>query len=219
MLVIFDCDGVLVDTEPSSNRCFAAALNEIGLSWSVEQTIARMVGRSMKSCIEIIERETGHAVPGDFVERLQARTFENFRREGVTATAGMVSALDALAAHQVPYCVASSGEIEKMRLTLGLSGLLPRFERHLFSATMVAHGKPFPDLFLYAAKSMGFAPADCVVVEDAVPGVMAGRAAGMRVLAYTGASHADHAGLHEAGGELFDDMARLPAVLGLVAAG
>jgi HAD superfamily hydrolase (TIGR01509 family) len=218
VLVIFDCDGVLVDTELASNRCFAAALNEIGLAWSVEQTMARLVGRSMKSCVEIVERELGRAVPADFVAHLQQRTFDSFRREGIAATPGLPGALDALDGAGVPYCVASSGEIEKMRLTLGLSGLLPRFERHMFSATMVPRGKPFPDLFLHAARGMGAAPADCVVVEDAVPGVTAARAAGMRALAYAAAPHADRTGLAAAGGTLFDDMAQLPALLGLVAA-
>jgi HAD superfamily hydrolase (TIGR01509 family) len=217
-LIIFDCDGVLVDTEPGSNRCFAAALNEIGLHWSVKQTMARLVGRSMKSCIEIVERELGKPVPADFVDRLQQNTFDSFRRDGVEATPGLFAALDALEIAGVPYCVASSGEIEKMRLTLGLSGLLPRFEGRMFSATMVARGKPYPDLFLHAAKGMGFAPADCAVVEDAVPGVTAGRAAGMRVLAYAAAAHADRAGLKEAGGELFDNMAQLPHLLGIAAA-
>jgi HAD superfamily hydrolase (TIGR01509 family) len=217
MLVIFDCDGVLVDTEPASNRCFAAALNAIGLDWTADQTIARLVGRSMKSCIEIIERELGRTVPDDFVVRLQERTFDSFRRDGIAATAGIGTALDALDAARIPFCVASSGEIEKMRLTLGLSGLLRRFERHLFSATMVARGKPFPDLFLHAAAGMGFAPADCTVVEDAVPGVTAARTAQMRALAYAAAPHADRAGLAEAGGQLFDDMAQLPALLGVSA--
>jgi HAD superfamily hydrolase (TIGR01509 family) len=218
MLVIFDCDGVLVDTELASNRCFAAALNDIGLDWTVEQTMARLVGRSMKSCIDIVERELGHKVPADFVDRLQARTFAGFRRDGIAAPPGLVGALDALEAQRVPYCVASSGEVEKMRLTLGLAGLLPRFEAHMFSATMVAHGKPFPDLFLHAAAAMGFAPPDCVVVEDAVPGVTAARAAGMRALAYAGAPHADRGGLQAAGATLFDDMALLPQLLGLMPA-
>ncbi|MEO8557943.1 MAG: HAD-IA family hydrolase [Rhodospirillales bacterium] len=219
MLIIFDCDGVLVDTEPESNRCFAAALNQIGLNWSVDQTIARLVGRSMKSCIEIVEREIGRNVPADFVMRLQQHTFESFRRDGVRTTPGIVAALDALDAARVPYCVASSGEIDKMRLTLGLSGLLPRFERQMFSATMVARGKPFPDLFLHAARSMGAAPADCVVVEDAVPGVTAAGTAGMRALAYAAAPHTDRAGLAASGGALFDDMTRLPALLGIAVAG
>jgi len=222
MLIIFDCDGVLVDTEPASNRCFAAALNQLGLDWTVEQTMARLVGRSMKSCLEIVERELGRKVPGDFVAQLQQHTFDSFRRDGVRATPGIVGALDALDAARIPYCVASSGEVEKMRLTLGLSGLLPRFERHLFSATMVPRGKPFPDLFLYAAAQMGFAPADCpahcIVVEDAVPGITAARSAGMRALAYAAAPHADRAGLAASGGELFDDMARLPALLDLASA-
>lgn len=213
MTVIFDCDGVLVDTELLANRCFAAALNRIGLPWSVEDTMRRLVGRSMNSCVAIIESETGRPLPADFLARLQADTFEAFRLAPVQPVADIVDVLDWLEAQGIDYCVASSGEIEKMRLTLGLAGLLPRFEGRMFSASMVARGKPFPDLFLYAAAAIGAAAADCTVVEDAVPGVQAGTAAGMRVLAYAGAAHADREGLAAAGGILFDRMDDLPRLL------
>ncbi|MGE0153425.1 MAG: HAD family hydrolase [Reyranellaceae bacterium] len=213
MAVIFDCDGVLVDTERLANRVFAAALNRIGLDWSVEETMRRLVGRSMSSCVAIIERETGRTLPGDFLARLQEETFAAFRAAPVQPVAGIVGVLDWLEAERVPYCVASSGEIEKMRLTLGLAGLLPRFEGRMFSAAMVARGKPFPDLFLHAASGIGARPPDCTVIEDAVPGVEAGVAAGMRVLAYAGASHADRAGLKAAGGAVFEAMEELPRLL------
>ena len=213
MTVIFDCDGVLVDTELLANRCFAAALNRIGLPWSVEDTMCRLVGRSMNSCVAIIESETGRPLPADFLARLQADTFEAFRLAPVRPVAGIVDVLDWLEAQGIDYCVASSGEIEKMRLTLGLAGLLPRFEGRMFSASMVARGKPFPDLFLHAAAAIGAAAANCTVVEDAVPGVQAGTAAGMRVLAYAGAGHADREGLAAAGGILFDRMDDLPRLL------
>ena len=214
MAVIFDCDGVLVDTELLANRCFAAALNRIGLPWSVDETMRRLVGRSMRACIAIIENEAGRPLPTDFLARLQADTFEAFRSEPVQPVAGIVGVLDWLERHDIAYCVASSGEIEKMRLTLGLTGLLPRFEGRMFSASMVPRGKPFPDLFLLAAHGIGAAPETCSVIEDAVPGVQAGIAAGMRVFAYAGASHADRAGLVEAGGIVFDAMDDLPRLLG-----
>lgn len=214
MAVIFDCDGVLVDTELLANRCFAAALNRIGLRWSVEETMRRLVGRSMKSCVAIIERETGQPLPADFLARLQADTFESFRTAPVQPVAGIVDVLDWLAEQGIAYCVASSGEIEKIRLTLGLTGLLPRFEGRLFSASMVPRGKPFPDLFLHAARGIGVDAGACTVIEDAVPGVEAGVAAGMRVFAYAGAAHADRAALTEAGGVVFETMDDLPRLLG-----
>jgi len=214
VFVIFDCDGVLVDTELLANRCFAAALNRIGLPWSVEDAMRRLVGRSMKSCVAIIESETGRPLPADFLVRLQAETFESFRTAPVQPVTGIVDVLDWLEGKGIDYCVASSGEIEKMRLTLGLTGLLPRFEGRMFSASMMPRGKPFPDLFLHAARGIGVAPGTCTVIEDAVPGVEAGIAAGMRVFAYSGAAHADRAGLVKAGGIAFDAMDDLPRLLG-----
>jgi HAD superfamily hydrolase (TIGR01509 family) len=214
MLIIFDCDGVLVDTEPVSNRCFSAALNREGLAWDVPETMRRLMGRSLKSCIAIVEAELGRALPPGFVDVLQAETFAAFRRERVGAVAGVETAIDALEAAGHRTCVASSGDIDKMRLTLGGAGLWNRFAGRIYSASQVARGKPFPDLFLFAAREMGAPPADCVVVEDAVAGTQAARAAGMRVLCYAGAPYADRDGMAEAGGELFDDMERLPALIG-----
>jgi HAD superfamily hydrolase (TIGR01509 family) len=211
--VIFDCDGVLVDTEVLANRCFAAALNRVGLDWSVAETMRRLVGRSMSACVAIVETELGEPLPCDFLTRLQQETFDAFRAAPVQPVAGVVAALDWLEAQPIPYCVASSGEIEKMRLTLGLTGLLPRFEFRMFSASMVSRGKPFPDLFLHAAQGIGAQAAECTVIEDAVPGVEAGIAAGMRVLAYAGAAHADRAGLAAAGAWVFDAMDDLPRLL------
>jgi HAD superfamily hydrolase (TIGR01509 family) len=210
MLVIFDCDGVLVDTEPVANRCFAAALAQEGLSWTVEETMRRLMGRSVKTCVGICEQALGRALSSGFLERLQADTYQAFRDLPITAVPGVVNALDGLEARRLSYCVASSGDVDKMRLTLGLAGLWERFDGRVFSASMVPRGKPFPDLFLHAARQMRVAPERCVVVEDAVPGVQAGRAAGMRVLAYVGAPYADRAALAAAGGEVFDDMQRVP---------
>jgi len=214
LLVIFDCDGVLVDTEPMSNRCFAEALNREGLDWDVAETMRRLMGRSMKSCIEIVEAELGRKVPADFVERLQERTFARFRDEGVRAVPGVVAALDALERAGLATCVASSGDHAKMRITLGGAGLWDRFDGRIFSATQVARGKPAPDLFLFAAERMGVAPADSVVIEDSSAGAQAARAAGMRAYGYVGAAHTDRAGLVEAGAIVFDNMLGLPALVG-----
>ena len=146
----------------------------------------RLMGRSLKSCIEIVETELGRALPATFVERLQADTYDAFRREGVMAVPGVASAIDALEAAGHRTCVASSGDLDKMQITLGGAGLWHRFEGRIFSASQVRRGKPFPDLFLHAAERMGADPADAVVVEDSPYGVEAAKAAGMTVVGYAG---------------------------------
>ncbi|MDP9136085.1 MAG: HAD family hydrolase [Actinomycetota bacterium] len=205
--VIFDCDGVLVDSEPAANAVLAGLMAELGLPITAEQTQATYMGRSWASCMEILADRLGHPPPEDFGERYRAGVTAAWQRE-LRPVPGVVEALDAI---ELPSCVASSGEHERMRLTLGLTGLLPRFEGRLFSATEVEHGKPAPDLFLHAAARMGFEPATTVVVEDTVPGVQAGRAAGMRVLAFARLVVAGD--LVAAGGEVFDDMRALPDLL------
>lgn len=213
MLVIFDCDGVLVDSEPLANTCFARALTREGLDWSVEETMRRLIGRSMKSCVEIVEDVLGRRLPADFVDRLQADTMQAFRDAPLKAVPGIAEAIDALEAAGHRTCVASSGSIDKMRVTLGITGLWQRFEGRIFSATQVARGKPFPDLFLHAALGMNEQPFACMVVEDSQPGLQAARAAGMRALAYVGAPYADREALTAAGGEWFDHMRKLPALV------
>lgn len=206
-LVIFDCDGVLVDSEPASNRVFVEELNRLGLDISYQEVCERFIGLSMVRCVEIVAGELGRGVPEGFVERLQSKTFDTFR-EGLDPVAGVVDALDRI---PYPVCVASSGELEKMRLTLGLTGLLDRFEGRMFSATEVRRGKPHPDLFLHAARRMGVRPNRCVVIEDSSPGVRAARSAGMVVLGYAGRGNGGR--LASDGAEVFDDMSRLPGML------
>jgi len=213
LLVIFDCDGVLVDSEPIANASFSAALAAQGLDWSIEETMRRLVGRSLKSCVEIVEAELGRKLPDDFLEKMQAVTYGRFRDAPLQPVEGVGDAVLALQAAGVETCVASSGAPEKMRFTLGLTGLWDLFGGRIFSSSQVPRGKPFPDLFLYAALSLDVQPFDCIVIEDSVPGVQAGRSAGMRVLAYAGAPYADRAGLAAAGGELFDEMKRLPGLV------
>jgi len=207
-LIIFDCDGVLVDSEPISNRVFTAALRELGFDWSYEQVCDRFIGLSMARCIELIENGLGRSVPENFLPDLQRRTVEAFRTERLQPVRGVVQMLDAL---EVPFCVASSGELDKMTTTLGLTELLPRFADRMFSAQQVRRGKPAPDLFLFAAESLGIAPERCVVIEDSVPGVQAGVAARMTVFGY--AARSDHAALSASGAVVFDSMTDLPGLI------
>ncbi|WP_422002122.1 HAD family hydrolase [Reyranella sp.] len=211
--MIFDCDGVLVDSEPLANASFSRALQPHGLDWTVEETMRRLMGRSLASCIEICEAELGRKLPEDFLEKMQAVTYRHFCEAPLQPVAGVRAAIEAMQASGLATCVASSGSPDKMRFTLGLTGLWELFEGRIFSASQVPRGKPFPDLFLHAAIAMDEQPFACTVIEDSVPGIQAARAAGMRALAYAGAPYADRAALAAAGGELFDDMALLPALV------
>ena len=213
MLVIFDCDGVLVDSEPLANRSFAAALKTVGLDWTVEETMRRLMGRSLKSCGEIVEAEIGRPLPRDFFDKMQAVTYESFRSAPLLPVPGVKAAIEAVQKAGCETCVASSGAVEKMKLTLGLTGLWDLFGGHVFSSSMVRRGKPYPDLFLHAAIEMNVQPFDCVVVEDSVPGVQAARSAGMRVLGYVGAPYADRDAMGAAGAFLFRDMKQLPELV------
>ena len=213
MLVIFDCDGVLVDSEPLSNTVFARALRREGLDWSVEETMRRLVGRSMKSCVEIVEGLLARQLPEDFVHKMQAETLQAFRDAPLQAVPGINEAIDAIEAQGIQTCIASSGGFDKMEVSLGVTGLWSRFEGRIFSSSQVKRGKPFPDLFLHAAIAMNEQPFDCVVVEDSVPGVQAAKSAGMRVLGYVGAPHADRDAMGAAGAFLFNDMKQLPELV------
>jgi HAD superfamily hydrolase (TIGR01509 family) len=179
-LVIFDCDGVLVDSELITNRIFVRMLNDLGLKLSLDDVFEQLVGRSMPQCLELIEDLLGGPVPQDFVAEYQMRTAAALKSE-LKAVDGIESVLAALT---VPYCVASSGTHEKMHTTLGATGLLPKFRGKMYSVTEVAKSKPAPDVFLYAAKQLGADAADCAVVEDTPTGVRAGVAAGMTVFGY-----------------------------------
>ncbi|MFZ5783020.1 MAG: HAD family hydrolase [Pseudomonadota bacterium] len=211
--MIFDCDGVLVDSEPIANASFSQALRRHGLDWTVEETMRRLMGRSLASCLEICEAELGRRLPDDFLVTMQAVTYRNFREAPLQPVRGVRQAVTALHEAGVATCVASSGTHDKMRLTLGLTGLWELFEGRIFSVAEVPRGKPFPDLFLHAAIAMDVQPVSCVVIEDSVPGLQAARAAGMRALAYAGAPYADRGALVAAGGELFDDMTDLPRLV------
>jgi HAD superfamily hydrolase (TIGR01509 family) len=213
LLVIFDCDGVLVDSEPLANASFSAALKAQGLDWSIEETMRRLMGRSLKSCVEIVEAELGRKLPEDFVEKMQVVTYDSFRTAPLKAVPGVREAIVAVQQAGRDTCVASSGSVDKMKFTLGLTDLWDLFGGRVFSAAQVPRGKPFPDLFLHAAIAMNVQPYDCIVVEDSVPGLQAARSAGMRALAYAGAPYADRNALGAAGGFLFNDMKQLPGLV------
>jgi len=207
-LIIFDCDGVLVDSEPIANRLLAQMLRELGLDLTQEQIFEKFVGFSMAYVMRTIESMLGRAPPATFLRDLQVRTFEAFRSE-LRAMPGIEDALDRL---HVPFCVASSGDHEKMRTTLGITGLWSRFAGRIFSVTQVARGKPAPDVYLFAAKQLGADRSRCVVVEDTPPGVQAGVAAGMTVFGFC--AHTPQHKLKAAGAHLtFDDLRRLPDLL------
>ena len=206
--VIFDCDGVLVDSEPIANRVFAETLTDIGLPTTYEQAVGDFMGLSMTACLQKVADRLGTKVPEKFLGDLTERTYRAFENE-LRPVPGIV---DALAKIYLPVCVASSGEVSKMQLTLGLTGLLPRFDGRLFSATQVARGKPHPDIFLHAATEIGVSPERCVVVEDSVPGVLGGVSAEMTVLGFAGGLTPAEA-LAEAGATVFYDMSELPGLL------
>jgi HAD superfamily hydrolase (TIGR01509 family) len=205
--VIFDCDGVLVDTELISNTVLAGLLTEAGLPTTFEHCMTAYRGRSIASVLEIAEARLGAPMPFDVADRYFADIEDVFARE-LQPVPGVIAALDRIA---LPSCVASSGPHHKMAVTLRATGLWERFEGRIFSASEVARGKPAPDLFLHAAQRMGFDPASTAVVEDSLPGIEAAVAAGMRALAFT--RHSDAAEMAAAGGEPFADMAELPALL------
>jgi len=212
-LIVFDCDGVLVDSELLAAGVLARELSAIGFPMTAEGCIERFSGVAMPEVLRRIEDDRGRPLPTDFAETVRARDADAFRAElqPLPGARGMLAALT------LPRCVASSGRLAKMRLTLAITGLLEFFEPHLFSAEMVARGKPAPDLFLHAAAEMHSPPADCLVIEDSLAGVRAGVAAGMRVFGFVGGSHCppDHGRrLRDAGAErVFDRLAALPELL------
>jgi len=210
-LVIFDCDGVLVDTERLTVGVEARVLTELGWPHTAEEVVARWMGRSSAAQLADLEDRLGAASTRTFDERTTAELLETFERE-LIAVEGIVVLLDHLEAAGVPTCVASSGTHERMRRTLGITGLYDRFAGRIYSATEVEHGKPAPDLFLHAAGRMRAEPSACVVVEDSVYGVRAGVAAGMTVYGFAGGlTPADE--LASAGAVTFQAMADLVDVL------
>ena len=210
-LIIFDCDGVLVDSERLSLRVDSAFLERLGWPMAESEIIERFVGRSDADMRAEIEERTGRPIPDD-VDREFDRLYREMFEAELGPVDGIVEALDEIVAAGVPICVASSGGHAKIRRSLELTGLTGYFDERIFSAADVTHGKPAPDLFLHAASRMGTAPARSAVVEDSAFGVDAAIAAGMRAFAYAGGvSAADR--LARPGVVVFEQMRDLPALL------
>lgn len=213
-LVIFDCDGVLVDSEAISCRVHAELLTRHGYPITAEQVFERFLGRSAREAHDEVEAERGCPLPDDFDAQVKAALLREFTAT-LQAVPHIGTTLDAITP---AVCVASSGTPEKIHASLTRTGLLAHFAPHIFSATQVRNGKPAPDLFLFAAAQMAVAPARCLVIEDSIPGVTAARAAGMTVFGFHGGSHCrpGHAATLDAAGAAasFDDMRQLPEMIG-----
>jgi len=213
MLILFDCDGVLVDSEMIANRVMAAHLSAHGYPITGAQARQRFIGRTIAKVMEMV-RDAGVDLPDDFEATLRQKDEVAFARE-LEPVRGVVNALKRLDGR--PKAVASSGSMAKIERNLEITGLRNYFGPYLFSAAMVANPKPAPDLFLFAAREMNVAPADCWVIEDTPLGVEAAQRAGMRAAGFCGASHATPDlgdTLRRAGAEVvFDDMARMPGIL------
>ncbi|KUJ65911.1 hydrolase [Streptomyces albus subsp. albus] len=209
-LVIFDNDGVLVDSESISNRVLAAYLTELGHPTTLEESIRDYMGSAMHRIHDLVLERYGRRLPDDFDDTFHGRVFEAFRNE-LQPVSGAAEVLEKLRADGVPYCLASSGSHDRIRVALRKTGLYELFdEERIFSSQDVGRGKPAPDLFLHAAKAMGTPPERCAVIEDSPLGVQAALAAGMEVYGYTAMTPA--AKLAQAHTR-FTDMAELPALL------
>ncbi len=209
-LVIFDCDGVLIDSERLAIRVEAELLTELGWPITEAEVVERFVGRSQQVMFAEIEARLDGRLPPDWKATFEDRYRRAFEAE-LRPVDGVVEVLDRVS---LPSCVASSSTPEQLRFSLGLVGLYDRFEGRIFSATEVEHGKPAPDLFLHAASRMGARPEACTVIEDSVYGVQAARAAGMRMFAFAGGLIAREL-LEGPDTVVFDDMRALPELLGL----
>ncbi|MGW2558318.1 HAD family hydrolase [Streptomyces sp. NPDC001514] len=207
-LVIFDCDGVLVDSERICVKVDAVIMADLGCAFTEAEIIERFVGSSTEVYTAAVEERLGRRLEKNWQQRYEHLYQEAFAAE-LTAVDGIAEALDSLTA---PFCVASNGDHAGILHSLALTALSERFDGRIFSATDVPRGKPAPDLFLHAARSMGVDPDRCAVVEDSAYGIQAARAAGMRAFGYCGGL-TPAARLEGPGTVVFDDMRALPSLL------
>jgi HAD superfamily hydrolase (TIGR01509 family) len=212
-LVIFDCDGVLVDSEVISCRAHSEMLTRHGYPIAPDQVLKRFLGVSDREARLIVEAELGRSLPDDFEAQMKQAALQRYADElqDIPYVGKAIAAID------LPKCVASSGTPEKIRHGLTCAGLYDQLAPHIFSASQVRRGKPAPDLFLFAAERMTASPDRCLVIEDSVPGITGARAAGMTVVGFHGGSHcqAGHAEMLRSAGAAvtFDDMRQLPALI------
>ena len=217
-LIIFDCDGVLVDSEVISCRAHAETLTRHGYPITADEVLNRFLGVSDREARLMIENEIGRKLPNDFESQVKQATLQ-FYADDLRAISYVG---EAIAAIGLPKCVASSGTPEKIRHGLTCAGLYDQLAPHIFSATQVKRGKPAPDLFLFAAEQMQASAARCIVIEDSIPGITGALAAGMTVLGFHGGSHCPpgHADRLRAAGAImtFEDMRQLPDLIAQVEA-
>lgn len=201
-MVIFDCDGVLVDSEPLANLALVDCLAEIDIALSIEEANLRFIGRKLADCLLDIEKMSGRSLPATFVEDYRNRMSDYFEAK-LQAVHGVVEAVQ-----NIPHakCVASNGPLVKMKRNLQITGLWPYFGENIFSAYTIEKWKPDPALFLHACKTMGYEPDQCVVVEDSHPGIQAALAGGFQVLAYK-------TSFQNKSVTSFDSMAELPKLV------
>ena len=210
--LIFDCDGVIVDSEYPTFVLLARDFADYGLNLTPDQIAQDFTGGTMAG-VANMARSKGADLPLDWVPAFYEKLYAHLAL-GTPLVPGILGVLDKLDAHAIPYAVGSNGSDRKMQVTLGqYPGLIQRFQGRLFSGQTLGKPKPAPDLYLHAARALGVAPSHCVVVEDSPTGAKAARAAGMRCMGYALAGHAD--GLRAAGAVIFNDMAELPGLLGL----
>ncbi|WP_339775734.1 HAD family phosphatase [uncultured Thalassospira sp.] len=217
--VLFDCDGVLVNSEPISLSTLVDVLAHFGAPLSLEDVARRFTGRSSAAPIDHIRAETGRDVSADFKPYFYDRLFVRYETE-LHKISNIDDVLVVLKQRDIPFCISSSSSVRRLETTMRITGLGHWFDGHIYSADFVKKGKPAPDLFLYAAGDMGFDPSMCLVVEDSVAGVQAAIAAGMMCWGFVGGGHYDGARndaqqrLIDAGAhQVFDNMADLAAVM------
>lgn len=205
--IIFDCDGVLVDTEKIGNGILLEMASEHGFEMKIEDAYRDFNGRNLKECFQHIETAIDKKLPDNFESEYRERSFEAFKTQ-VRPMEGVVDFIENL---NIPYCVASSGPVEKIRLNLEVSGLLEKFEGKIFSSYEIKSWKPDPGIFLFAAKEMGFEVEDCIVIEDSKAGVKAGVSGGFKVYGF--ANGFNNADLAEEGAILFKTYEELEELL------
>jgi HAD superfamily hydrolase (TIGR01509 family) len=207
--IIFDSDGVLVDSEAISAKIFQEMAVELGVDLDYETALDRFAGTSMKENKQFVESHITGALPADFEQEFRERTYKAYRTD-LRAVPGIHELIEKL---QVPFCVASSGPVEKIRLNLGLVGLLDQFEGKIFSCYDIGSWKPEPEIYVHAAREMGFEPEECAVIEDSDSGVRAAVAGGFPVYVRTGQKK--KASFEKLGAVPFQEMKELEELLGL----
>ncbi|KAF2507275.1 HAD family hydrolase [Flavobacterium foetidum] len=207
--IIFDCDGVLVDTEKIGNGILLAMAQEHGFEMELEDAYRHFNGRNLKDCFRHIEEAINQKLPETFEAEYRTKSFKAFKTQ-VKPMEGVVDFIEKL---KIPFCVASSGPEEKIRLNLEVAGLLDKFENKIFSSYQIGSWKPEPGIFLHAAQEMGFDVKDCIVLEDSKAGVKAGVSGGFKVFGF--ANGFNNEDLEEEGAELFSSYEELRKKLDL----